>query len=549
MPQRKSIPVLSVFCGAGGLDFGFRQAGFAPVLALDINADAVKTYNKNRGRKIAVECDLNKTSATQLINRFGMIRTQRPRAIIGGPPCQGFSRGNVKKKRNDPRSRLAHSFTKLVHELNSRFSLDFVFFENVVGLRNADHRFNKIKRELRKAGFNIFVEELDAVRFGVPQRRRRLLIVGINCKKYPWLRFSFPTGSSEQSTVQGAISGLPAPTYHRRDLLPSMIHTHQNHWTMNPRSPKFKRRSKAKGRSFRRLLWDRPSMTVAYGHREIHVHPDGNRRLSVYEAMLLQGFPASYKLLGSFSAQVKQVSDAVPPPLAHAVAVQIRESLYGRISALQDILYQWFLKNGRTFPWRTTRDPFQILIAEKLLQQTAANETVSKIFQEIVGKYPNPAALAKAKEKDLRRVIAPLGFLYRAKELIKLAKYLGRHTKWSIPNNLGDLLNIPGVGDYCARAVLAFAFNQPIAIVDTNVARFLVRFFDLKIQISQNPARSKALQLIADALIPTENSREFNLALLDICARHCKARQPLCLTCPLRFSCEYYQSQSKSNHT
>jgi len=288
-------------------------------------------------------------------------------------------------------------------------------------------------------------------------------------------------------------------------------------------------------------------MTVAYGHREIHVHPEGTRRLSVYEAMLLQGFPASYRLLGSFSAQVKQVSDAVPPPLAHAVADQIRNSLYNRISALQNTLRRWFSKNGRTFPWRKTRDAFQILVAEKLLQQTAANETVSKIFREIVSKYPNAAALAKAKEKDLRRTISPLGFLYRAKELVQLAKHLEKETKGSVPNKLTELLALPGVGDYCARAVLAFAFNEPIAIVDTNVARFLVRFFGLKMEMPQNPARNKPLQRIADALIPTNDAREFNLALLDLCATHCKARQPLCRECPLHSSCEYFRKQKEAD--
>src|SRR6266702_2203858 len=134
MRKRKSIPVLSFFCGAGGLDLGFRNAGFAPILALDFNHEAVKTYNRNRRRKVAFECDLSKTSAAKLIAQFGTSNlVQPPRAIIGGPPCQSFSRGNVRKKRKDPRARLAHSFTKLVHELNRQFSLDFVFFENVIG--------------------------------------------------------------------------------------------------------------------------------------------------------------------------------------------------------------------------------------------------------------------------------------------------------------------------------------------------------------------------------------------------------------------------------
>lgn len=82
------------------------------------------------------------------------------------------------------------------------------------------------------------------------------------------------------------------------------------------------------GRSFRTLSWDKPSWTVAYGHREVHVHPDGHRRLSVYEAMLLQTFPKSYRLTGNISAQIRLVSEAVPVRLAWHIALSIKRSLY-----------------------------------------------------------------------------------------------------------------------------------------------------------------------------------------------------------------------------
>jgi DNA (cytosine-5)-methyltransferase 1 len=84
------------------------------------------------------------------------------------------------------------------------------------------------------------------------------------------------------------------------------------------------------GRSFRRLKWDAPSPTVAFGHREIHVHPEGRRRLSIYEAMLLQGFPEGFVLEGNLSEQVAQISNAVPPPLARSVAAAVRRALDGR---------------------------------------------------------------------------------------------------------------------------------------------------------------------------------------------------------------------------
>ena len=100
---------------------------------------------------------------------------------------------------------------------------------------------------------------------------------------------------------------------------------------MNPKSPKFTngalKPGRIMGRSFRVLEWDSPSWTVAYGHREVHVHPNGHRRLSVYEAMLLQGFPSDYHLLGTLSDQIRLVADAVPPPLASALGLAVKEFL------------------------------------------------------------------------------------------------------------------------------------------------------------------------------------------------------------------------------
>jgi DNA (cytosine-5)-methyltransferase 1 len=99
---------------------------------------------------------------------------------------------------------------------------------------------------------------------------------------------------------------------------------------MRPKSRKFTtpgalKPGNGRNRSFKTLDWDRPSLTVAYGHREVHIHPDCHRRLSVYEAMKLQGFPDHYELIGSLSSQIVQVSEAVPPPLAYAVAASVRD--------------------------------------------------------------------------------------------------------------------------------------------------------------------------------------------------------------------------------
>jgi DNA (cytosine-5)-methyltransferase 1 len=433
-------------------------------------------------------------------------------------------------------------FARLVQALNETFQLDFFVFENVASLRWAEHshRFQRIVAALRRAGFNVFQGELDAGDFGVAQKRRRLLLVGLNKELYPWVSYRFPPPSSNCApSVWKALAGLPEPTFYRRGLKPEEIELHPNHWTMNPRSAKFQNGIHGDGRSFRRLKWGRPSFTVAYGNREVHVHPNGKRRLSVFEAMRLQGFPDKYVLYGTLSDQITQVSDAVPPPLAAALAESIDQAIYEPSKWVERRLLRWFQTHQRSFPWRHTRDAFRVLLAEKLLQQTAATERVVDAYKMLVRRFPTPYSLAKATKAELAAIIAPLGFHYRGPELIQLARIIVRRHGAEIPADLKVLLSLPGVGDYCARAVLAFAYCLPVPVVDTNVARFLSRFWGLRSPLPANPARNSALLRVAGRLVPSSQARAFNLAVLDLCAEYCTASKPGCHKCPLRSRCTY----------
>jgi DNA (cytosine-5)-methyltransferase 1 len=252
--------------------------------------------------------------------------------VIGGPPCQAFSRSNGYKRPRDPRASLSTKYAKLLRALNRRFDLDFFVFENVVGLRE-DHprQFARVKELFSKAGFEIFEGELDASEFGVAQVRKRVFIVGFNRKRFGDADFVFPKGCGERKTVGDLIRGLPHPKYFERGELATKSRVHPNHWCMKPKSERFKNGSlkpgKIEGRPFRVLSWEKPSWTVAYGNREVHIHPSGKRRLSVLEAMLLQGFPRDYELHGNLSQQIKLVSDAVPPPVAQALGRSIAKAI------------------------------------------------------------------------------------------------------------------------------------------------------------------------------------------------------------------------------
>ena len=326
--------MLSLFSGAGGFDLGFRQAGFRPKLAVDVDPAAVETYQWNQPDAHVALLDIAESEPDELVDLWVSISGyEGPVGIIGGPPCQAFSVSNVHQKRIDPRRRLLVHYAKVIQAFTSRLGLDFFVFENVLGLTKGRHhwRYQEFKRLCKKAGYSVQEKVVNAGRFGIPQNRKRIIVVGTSRERYPGLALALPEGDLLPKPARVALEGLPEPAFCAKSLDPVEVPHHPNHVAMVPKSKKFTNGmlepGDNRGRSFRVLSWDRPSYTVAYGHREIHVHPNMHRRLSVYEAMLLQGFPHSYQLRGTFSQQVQLVSDALPPPLGQGVAAAISEAL------------------------------------------------------------------------------------------------------------------------------------------------------------------------------------------------------------------------------
>lgn len=329
-----SLPLISLFSGAGGLDLGFELAGFDVVAAYDIFGAAINTYNHNRNNNVAQLGDVSEITGKDMSHKLDGIQ---PIGVIGGPPCQAFSRSNVYLKDDDIRRTLPGDFARVLKELREFFPVSFFVFENVQGITFERHKeeFERFRFLFDEAGFHLHETLLNARDYGVPQDRPRVFIVGFNKTmfNYDHMEFKFPAPIPETISVHQAFETnfgpppWPEPAYFSRNLQPGDIPFHPNHWTMMPKSPKFHNGSlkegEIKGRSFRVLAWKKPSWTVAYGHREIHVHPSGHRRLSIFEAMILQGFPRSYVLKGTLSDQVKLVSDAVPPPLAFQLAQSI----------------------------------------------------------------------------------------------------------------------------------------------------------------------------------------------------------------------------------
>ena len=329
------LPVLSLFSGAGGLDLGFQNAGFQPRLAIDINPTAVETYQNNNPGTTAVAMDLSTTSPSDLADLWETCCPGvAPIGIIGGPPCQGYSPSNVHQTEDDPRRKLLFNYADTATAFKDRFGIDFFVLENVPGLLHKRHcaLFDEFVEQCDDAGFEVSDATLDAGTFGIAQHRERLVVVGINRQRHPLAELHLSAGDKVPLNVSDVLRGLPEPAYCARDLETGSIPYHRNHVAMVPKSKKFTdgslTRGNSGGLSFKVLAWDAPSYTVAYGHNEVHVHPECHRRLSIYEAMLLQGFPqCGYYLRGTFTEQVQLISNAVPPPLGEGVANAIVTSL------------------------------------------------------------------------------------------------------------------------------------------------------------------------------------------------------------------------------
>ena len=345
MGDEMALPkIVSLFSGAGGLDLGFHDAGFDLAFAVDSSEWAIKTHQRNfRGAKSIAADLIELQPAGVLAHLSQVLKEGESIGVIGGPPCQGFSRANPAALATDPRNKLPILYLEIVEALQEKYDVQFVLFENVLGIRDVKHEiaFKSILAKFRELGLTEKVDQYCALDFGVPQNRRRVIISAF---KSPAAANAFAplTVPRENLDARTAIGGLPAPAFFDRNLSPEDIPHHPNHWTMRPISKRFDNPDGAikSSRSFRRLAWDKPSPTVAYGHREIHIHPDGRRRLSIYEAMRFQGFPHEFVLEGPLSAQVEQISNAVPPPLAQALAYATIDAIdeSGRTSEVRDAL-------------------------------------------------------------------------------------------------------------------------------------------------------------------------------------------------------------------
>ena len=346
--------VVDLFAGAGGLTLGFVQAGFVVISAHDNWDPAVETYRANFGGHISKG---SITADTDI---------PRPTIIVGGPPCQGFSSAGLRRA-DDTRNTLVGEFAELIARIRP---LAFVF-ENVEGfLTGGNGKFvHELLEPLLAAGYRIHLRKINAAHFGVPQHRKRVLVIGGLGWDPP---FPVPTHSAHGApgahlanrpglpwtpSVEEALAGLPSATCQGQSSIPD--HTYpplegedldrarllkpgqcmrdlpEELWHRSYKRRAFRRvmdgtpteRRGGAPAGIRRLKGDEPAKAITGAAWRELLHPTENRALTIRECAMIQTFPVSFRFLGSDTEKMQLIGNAVPPLLARRIAETIGEAI------------------------------------------------------------------------------------------------------------------------------------------------------------------------------------------------------------------------------
>ena len=342
---------IDAFCGAGGLGLGLIKAGFRILLSFDIDKHCIDTINLNKkyfGHK-AEQADIANMLNGVLLDKCGIKRGELD-LLAGGPPCQGFSVQRIGADK-DIRNQLVLKYEKLIEEVYPKCFI----MENVSGIagRRGKTILHRLISSAEKTGYNVSVELLNAKDYGVPQRRKRYIIVGV--RKDLGVNFEYPKPNSTIKTVRDTIGDLPEPpadgsahskiSLHRRDKLSaknleriSALKQGQGRDSLPKKLlAKCHRISSAvigHRNVYGRMAWDEvaPTITARFDSftRGQFGHPDQPRTITLREGALLQTFPMDFAFVGNKVDVARQIGNAVPPVLAETIGNSIVKCLKGR---------------------------------------------------------------------------------------------------------------------------------------------------------------------------------------------------------------------------
>ncbi len=203
-------------------------------------------------------------------------------------------------------------------------------------------------------------------------------------------------------------------------------------------------------------------------------------------------------------------------------------------------LLAWYDKNKRALPWRTTADPYKILVSEYMLQQTQVS-TVIDYYHRFIDRFPDIAALAATNIDEVLNQWQGLGYYRRAKLLKAACEHVVEYHQGQFPQQAHLLQQLPGIGPYTSAAVASIAFQEPVACVDGNVSRVLARVDAIDDDVRQSQTKAK-IQLRASALLSQSRPGDHNQAMMELGATLCTSRNPGCGECPVNQFCKTFEA-------
>jgi A/G-specific adenine glycosylase len=206
------------------------------------------------------------------------------------------------------------------------------------------------------------------------------------------------------------------------------------------------------------------------------------------------------------------------------------------VRKFQRKLLAWYDTHARDLPWRQSADPYRIWVSEIMLQQTRV-AAVLDYYARFLTLFPSVTALAQAEEPTVLAAWSGLGYYRRAKLMHKAAKVIVMDYRGTIPRTAEDLRKLPGIGEYTSSAIASIAFGEPVAVVDGNVERVLLRVFPDDEKPLTAASQIKWLRNRAANVLDTQRPGDFNQAMMELGATVCLPQRPLCLHCPVQQFC------------
>jgi len=193
-------------------------------------------------------------------------------------------------------------------------------------------------------------------------------------------------------------------------------------------------------------------------------------------------------------------------------------------------LIEWWISNGRDYPWRHSTDPYQILVAEVLLHRTNADAVLAN-YPGFLKTFPKIESLAQAETDDLIREFKSLGLSWRFRSMTEMARQVADRYGGTVPLEKHILESLPGIGDYISSAVIVFSSNRKLALIDTNTVRIISRITGSTLKDSTR--KTRWVRDVYLAMLGDEDPPKFGYAMIDLASSICRPRDPMCKECPV----------------